>query len=225
MKMKMVLLACAATALATSANAATVVFAFGSIADTAHLTTGALGQTATYTLSGLTIVASAFGPAAGGVPDQLYGKNLAGDEIGLGMTNDPSGEHEIYYHDGFIQLDVSALAGKVKANSTYFAMDSTSGGEAWAVYGTNTAGTVGSTVITGGNLVASGTNIEGANTLLTGNYKYYDFVSTANLGGKNVLLTSLTTTVPEPATWGLMLVGFGGLGAMMRRRRAVAVAA
>jgi hypothetical protein len=31
--------------------------------------------------------------------------------------------------------------------------------------------------------------------------------------------------VPEPATWGLMLVGFGGLGAMIRRRRSVALAA
>jgi hypothetical protein len=31
--------------------------------------------------------------------------------------------------------------------------------------------------------------------------------------------------VPEPATWGLMLVGFGGAGAMLRRRRAVAAAA
>ena len=31
--------------------------------------------------------------------------------------------------------------------------------------------------------------------------------------------------VPEPATWGLMLVGFGGLGAVMRRRRAMALAA
>jgi hypothetical protein len=28
------------------------------------------------------------------------------------------------------------------------------------------------------------------------------------------------TGVPEPATWGLMLVGFGGLGAMVRQRRA-----
>jgi PEP-CTERM motif-containing protein len=27
------------------------------------------------------------------------------------------------------------------------------------------------------------------------------------------------TGAPEPATWGLMLVGFGGLGAMLRRRR------
>ena len=26
--------------------------------------------------------------------------------------------------------------------------------------------------------------------------------------------------VPEPATWGLMIVGFGGIGAILRRRRA-----
>jgi hypothetical protein len=30
--------------------------------------------------------------------------------------------------------------------------------------------------------------------------------------------------VPEPATWAMMLVGFGGLGAMLRRRRAHAFA-
>jgi hypothetical protein len=35
----------------------------------------------------------------------------------------------------------------------------------------------------------------------------------------------VTGGVPEPATWGLMLVGFGGLGAMMRRRRSVALPA
>jgi hypothetical protein len=31
--------------------------------------------------------------------------------------------------------------------------------------------------------------------------------------------------VPEPATWGLMILGFGALGAMARRRRAIAAAA
>jgi len=31
--------------------------------------------------------------------------------------------------------------------------------------------------------------------------------------------------VPEPATWGLMLVGFAGLGGMLRRRRAAVAAA
>jgi PEP-CTERM motif-containing protein len=31
--------------------------------------------------------------------------------------------------------------------------------------------------------------------------------------------------VPEPATWAMMLMGFGGLGALVRRRRTVALAA
>jgi PEP-CTERM motif len=37
---------------------------------------------------------------------------------------------------------------------------------------------------------------------------------------------SLLSGVPEPATWGLMLLGFGGLGgaAYVRRRRAAALA-
>ncbi len=38
--------------------------------------------------------------------------------------------------------------------------------------------------------------------------------------------TSLAAGVPEPATWGLMMLGFGGLGALARtRRRQAALAA
>ena len=33
------------------------------------------------------------------------------------------------------------------------------------------------------------------------------------------------TAVPEPATWGLMIAGFGGIGAVLRRRRQTLVAA
>jgi hypothetical protein len=33
------------------------------------------------------------------------------------------------------------------------------------------------------------------------------------------------TAVPEPATWAMMLIGFGGLGAMIRRRNRAAMAA
>jgi hypothetical protein len=41
--------------------------------------------------------------------------------------------------------------------------------------------------------------------------------------GQGFALEALTATVPEPATWGLMLVGFGMVGAAARRRsRAVA---
>jgi hypothetical protein len=39
-------------------------------------------------------------------------------------------------------------------------------------------------------------------------------------GLENVQVTgSALGGVPEPATWGLMIVGFGGMGAMMRRNR------
>jgi hypothetical protein len=34
---------------------------------------------------------------------------------------------------------------------------------------------------------------------------------------------SLSTAVPEPATWAMMIVGFGFTGAAMRRRKAVAI--
>ena len=42
----------------------------------------------------------------------------------------------------------------------------------------------------------------------------------AALGGNEVV----TTAVPEPATWAMMLAGFGGLGAAMRARRRSATA-
>ena len=102
-----------AGALAVSATAAdaAVVFDFGVGPNgvTTSSWAGNQGQTHTYTASGLTIIASAFGPARNGAADQLYGKHSGGDENGLGMTNDPSGDHEIYYGKGFVQLDVSAL--------------------------------------------------------------------------------------------------------------------
>jgi hypothetical protein len=38
------------------------------------------------------------------------------------------------------------------------------------------------------------------------------------------LLDNVVVSVPEPATWAMMLVGFGGLGAAMRSRRRLAAA-
>lgn len=35
----------------------------------------------------------------------------------------------------------------------------------------------------------------------------------------------LAIPVPEPASWALMIVGFGGVGALMRRRRETRAAA
>jgi len=61
--------------------------------------TGDQGTTPTY--GGVT--ATAYGPGT----QHLYGKNDGGDEKGLGLTSDPSGDLEIV-NGQFIQLDVSA---------------------------------------------------------------------------------------------------------------------
>lgn len=65
---------------------------------------------------------------------------------------------------------------------------------------------------------------------LTGNHNLKVFYAdraqvAANLAVTGINLDTLHPGVPEPATWGLMLMGFGGLGAMVRGRRKAAVAA
>jgi PEP-CTERM motif len=206
--MRQLLFVLAASAMASGAHAA-ITFDFSS-------PTGNLGTTETYTASGLSVTASGFN--ASNSPTDLFGKNAGAGEQGLGLTNDPTGDGEIHFQSGYVQLDVQDLFNKVVAGSTFFSMSSTTDGEQWGVFGSNVAGSF------GGAPLLSGTD-EGQHLLPNfGQYRYYDFVelNTTPGEGDNVLLHSLSTTaVPEPATWAMMIMGFGGLGAMMRRRRAV----
>ena len=68
------------------------------------------------------------------------------------------------------------------------------------------------------------------------NYGYLTLTSTGPLGfpatvngwtfensGGAITVPSVRGAVPEPATWAMMLLGFGGIGAAMRRRRATTV--
>jgi PEP-CTERM motif len=191
-----------ALSASTAANAATTI-SFGT-------PTGNLGNTHVYTTGGLTVTASGF--TAANAATALYGKNGGGDEVGLGLANDPSGDHEIYYGMGYVQLDVSALFGLV--SSVSFSTNSTTAGERWSIFGSNVAHSY------GGVALLSGTNENTATLPSFGTYKYYDFVSTSQSGGQNFLITGLTmTAVPEPATWAMMLIGFGGIGFQMRRKR------
>jgi hypothetical protein len=43
-------------------------------------------------------------------------------------------------------------------------------------------------------------------------------------GGQSTTFSASTLAVPEPGTWALMLLGFGGIGLAMRRRRRPALA-
>src|SRR5260221_264902 len=66
-------------------------------------------QGTTHTYGGIT--ATAYGASTpAGAPPHLFGKSDGGDENGVGLTTDPSGQHEITVGD-FIQLDLTSLIG------------------------------------------------------------------------------------------------------------------
>ena len=67
-----------------------------------------------------------------------------------------------------------------------------------------------------------GTNFNGAawNTG-TLNLFYWDSNNFDNTGSITADITAAAAALPEPASWGLMILGFGMTGAMYRRRRAM----
>ena len=198
-------------ALATSvslAHAAPISFLFAS-------PTGDLGSTRTYSTGAppLSVIAAGFGGVGsrrGVHAVNLYGKYAGAGERGLGLVNDPTGDHEITFVS-FIQLDVQDLFSKVASMSAKFAFDSTTGSEAYAVYGSNTAGALGTFLTSGKD-----ENMHARPEFST--YRYYDFGSYKANG--NVLLREISTyqTVPEPA--GIVLVGAGLIALGLIRRRA-----
>src|SRR5579872_1008810 len=156
---------------------------------------------------------TATGYTNNGVLGTLFGKGTAGtgSEDGLGLTNDPTGcpsacDNEIFAGTNFIQLSITGLSGPISIS-----LGST-GGDGWAVYGTNSAGT-----LVGATSLATGGSDDGVEVSLPGaaSYSYLDIKATSN----NVLLQDLvyTSSVPEPGTLGI--VGLGGVLIGLLRRR------
>jgi hypothetical protein len=200
--------------MASAASAAVVTIDLGS-------PSGNLGFDHTYMTSDGNVVASGY--TAPNKDGALYGKAQGGSEQGLGLAADPSHQNELYSPSNggtgaFIQLDVSDLFGTV--SGVDFFMNSSSAGEEWAVYGSNTdAAGLGTLLLTGFDQGSS--NTHGLPNF--GQYDFYNFYSLGTNGTSfgNVLIGGLTLNeaVPEPATWAMMLIGFGAIGWQLRRRR------
>jgi hypothetical protein len=166
---------------------------------------GVLGTTESYTVSGLTITAAGFSGSNFSIPNAtLFDKTSGGDENGLGLKKAP--DHEITA-GSYIRIGLPANISAVS-----FTMDSSTAGEGWKVYGSNSP--------TGSLTLLLSGNGEQSHSLAV--YPYYFFTATSG----NVLLGSLTLVDPPPATTPLpgALPLFGaGLGAMgflgWRRKR------
>jgi hypothetical protein len=69
--------------------------------------------------------------------------------------------------------------------------------------------------------------LQAQSTLYNGQQIFFgsDISRNGNTGNVGATLTpSVKGGVPEPATWAMMMIGFGGMGALLRRRRSQALA-
>jgi VPDSG-CTERM motif len=196
----------AVIALATQANAdVTHIFNFQENGSNISL-----GPTSTFTESSIpsiSLTASGF-LTAGGTTD-LFAKNLGGDEVGLGTTSDPTGQHEITTAN-FVQLTLPTTP---PSNFQMVLLASVQTGESAEVFFNSTPGT-----LTGATMIGTVSGHDGSITI-SGGFQTGFIDVTA--GAANVLLNrAIVTTVPDGGSAVALLgIAFAGIEVLRRRMR------
>ncbi|MBU1375377.1 MAG: PEPxxWA-CTERM sorting domain-containing protein [Alphaproteobacteria bacterium] len=149
----------------------------------------------------------------GGAYSYAYGINALGQVVGASETADGS-QHAFLYSDG-VMTDLGTLGGAysfaadINNLGQIVGVSSTAGGDLRAfLYGEGTMYNIGGL---GGTSMAFGINDAG----------YVVGTSALGDGGDSHAFLAIPQdgAVPEPSTWALMLIGFGGAGAALRNRR------
>jgi hypothetical protein len=196
-------------------------YAFGGASKSGNPDLGSTYSFAPTAGTGSNIVASGFTlNSLGKVTSvDLYSKGSSvfpppNDESGIGLVNDRSGDHEIT-PGSFIELNLGANS----YTSLGLYTESTTDGEEWEIWGSNTAAHIGN------SFTIPSTNSQGVITGYTeGDQNIsslagdrYIFI-TAVKG--NVLLGGLEgcTAAPEPASVGMLSAALIGLGLLFRKK-------
>jgi hypothetical protein len=172
------------------------------------------GSSQVFDSNGINITAFGY-LTSGSVLTALFDKNSGGDETGLGLKRDPSGQDEITTDD-FVQLDFADPNYQLEISSAHLVIDSVQQGDGWILYGSNTQGVLGARLSSGG----SGTDNSPINILpYLSTYTYLSVTAkSANVLLDNVVMDAIVCT-PEPATFALVGMALLGLGAMLKKLR------
>jgi hypothetical protein len=179
--------------------------------------TGVLGTSHVYSdgvAGDPTITAFAEGPGS----PQLTAKNDGPDEVGLGLTNDPSGDHEIT-PGSWVALDITQLVGRTSNMDMSFAGNSTAGGDIWHVYGSNSASVLGTSILSGtGDAVVELMGVIGI-------WSFVNISADAGPTGNGTVLANevdanvVAAPVREPSSLSLLAMAAAGFALVFLGRR------
>ncbi len=193
-------------------------------------TTSAAAQTTTLTFDSLDGTNSVYGSGANGsLPANVTGDGQYiaytqnGYEVRLNTANDPNTTYGAHIGDGYNG-----------GSATFNWHDDGDNGQPTSITVSRVGGglfnlssfdyfTTGTLVATGG---LSTLTLMGTGTSNGTGFSKVNSVTFSSTGytynGLDNLVLSATSAVPEPATWALMILGFGAVGGAMRRRQSVA---